>query len=54
MFFFKNISKSTWIGLKEDIYVVSMPPAFENTLSRGTEVAGIPTINNNTVKKCGY
>ena len=54
MFFFKNICKSTWIDLKEDICVVSMSPAFENTLSLGTEVAGIPTIKTDTVKRCGY
>ena len=38
MFFFKIISKSTWIGLKEDLCVVSMSPAVENTLSHDTEV----------------
>jgi hypothetical protein len=34
---FKNISKSTWIGLKGDHCAVSMSPAVENTLSHGPE-----------------
>ena len=32
MFFFKNISKSTWIGLEENLCGVSMSPAVENNL----------------------
>ena len=42
MFFFKIISKSTWIGLKEDLCVVSMSPAVENIFSHGTEVSWYP------------
>ena len=42
---------STWIGLKDDLYVVSMSPAVENIFSRGTEVAGIPKINIDSRKK---
>ena len=37
---------STWIGLKYDLYVVSMSPAVENIFSRG-----IPNININSRKK---
>ena len=33
MFFFKIISKSIWIGLKEDLCVVSVSPTVENTLT---------------------
>ena len=54
MFFYKIISKSTWIGLEENLCVVSMSPAVENTLSHGTEVAGIPKINIDTVEISGY
>ena len=54
MFFFKIISKSTWIGLKEDLCVVSVSPAVENTLSHGTEVADIPKINIDTIERSGY
>ena len=54
MFFYKIISKSTWIGLEENLCVVSMSPAVENTLSHGTEVAGIPKINIDTVERSGH
>ena len=54
MFFFKIISQSTWIGLKENLCVVSMSPTVENTLSHGTEVADIPKINIDTVERSGY
>ena len=50
----KNISKSTWIGLKKDLCAASMSPAIDNTLSHGTEVAGIPKINIDTVERSGY
>jgi hypothetical protein len=52
--FFKIISQSTWIGLKENICVVSMSSTVENTLSHGTEVADIPKINIDTVERSGY
>ena len=56
MFVFKNISKSTWIAVKEDLCAVSMLPVVENTLSHGTEVhvAGIAKINIDTVERSGY
>jgi len=38
--------KSTWIGLKDDLCVVS--------ISRGTEVAGFPKINIDTVERSWY
>jgi hypothetical protein len=57
MFFFKNISKSTWNRFKEDLCAVSMSPAVENTRSLiwyTTDVAGIPKINIDTVERSGY
>ena len=42
------------VGLKEDLCVVSMSNAVENTLSLGTEVAGLPKINIDIVERCGY
>ena len=54
MFFFKIISKSIWNELKEDLCVVSVSPAVENTLSHGTEVADIPQINIDRVERSGY
>jgi len=54
MLFFKKISKSTWVGLKENICVVSMSAAVENTFSIGTEVAVILPKNIDTVERCGF
>ena len=42
------------VGLKEDLSVVSMSNAVENTLSLGTEVAGLPKINIDIVERCRY
>ena len=53
-FHFILFQKPACIGLKEDLCVVSMSPAVENTLSHGTEVAGIPKINIDTVEISGY
>jgi len=46
---------SNWIGLDlDDLCVVSMSPAVENIFSGGTEVAGIPKINIDTVERSWY
>ena len=41
-FHFILFQKSAWIGLKEDLCVVSMSPAVENIFSHGTEVSWYP------------
>ena len=42
---------SAWIGLRDDLCVLSMSPAVENIFPCGTEVAGILKINIDTVER---